>query len=130
MTYLSSVKQPQSLLGPGLRTFFNMSSEWALTEEQEDQLLGHPGHATLQAWRQGEYQDARASVLNHVSCLLGIYKALHTLFPDSGQANRWIKRQITSPPFNGQSALAVMCSGNLDDLMAVRLFLEGELHGP
>src|SRR5690606_42051143 len=47
-----------------------------------------------------------------IGLVLGVYKALHTLFPDPVQADGWIRRPNSAPMFDGRRALDVMLSGN------------------
>ena len=56
--------------------------------------------------------------------VLGIYKALHILYPDEGLADRWVKLPNANPLFGGEPALALMTSG-IDGLYAVRRLLDG-----
>ncbi len=64
--------------------------------------------------------------LKRISFVLGIYAALHTLFPDQQQADGWIRRPNAGAPFKGEPALALMCTGRLGDLEIVREYLEGQ----
>jgi hypothetical protein len=64
--------------------------------------------------------------LQRISFVLGIYAALHTLFPDQQQADGWIRRPNAGAPFKGEPALALMCTGGLGDLEIVREYLDGE----
>lgn len=67
-----------------------------------------------------------SETLERVSYLIGIYVAPHIIFPDQGQVDFWVRRANNSPLFNGTIALALMCSGRLADLAAVREHLEVE----
>ena len=68
--------------------------------------------------------DVTREALERISYLLGIYRAVHTIFPNQQQADGWVRQPNSAPLFQGASALALMCSGRLDDLAAVRQHLE------
>ena len=61
-------------------------------------------------------------VLERVSYVLGIYKALQILFPDPGQADAW--PAASNQAFGGRSALDRMLGGNVADLYEVRKYLD------
>ena len=116
---------PAQLSGPALRTFFNIARDWRLTIEQQRILLGGPSRSTLFVWRKDQDIELSRDVLERISYVLGIYKALHILFPDAAQADGWIHRANAAVPFNGQSALQRMLHGSVADLYAVRAYLDG-----
>ncbi len=112
--------------GPGLRTFYNIAQEWGLTAEEQMVLLGSIPSSTFYYWKKQVTERGDISLsrdtLERISYVLGIYKALRILLPDSYQA--WVKRPNTNPLFGGRSALDRMLSGNMSDLIAVRQFLD------
>jgi hypothetical protein len=57
-----------------------------------------------------------------LSYILGIYKSLQILLPNTTAADAWIKKANTAPLFGGKSALERMLGGNTGDLLAVRQF--------
>jgi hypothetical protein len=59
-----------------------------------------------------------------VSLVLGIYKALRLLFVDGLEALRWLKAGNHDLPFAGRSPLERMLLGSIDDLYAVRRYLD------
>ena len=60
--------------------------------------------------------------LDRISYMLGIYRALHELFPEPKQADGWVRRP--NGFFGGFSALQRMLVGGMGDLHAVREYLE------
>lgn len=74
----------------------------------------------------GALDELWPELLRRVSYVLGIYQALHILFPSQQQADSWICHPNTGIPFKGHTALSLMCSGRLDDLAAVRGYLEAQ----
>ena len=67
-----------------------------------------------------------ADVLERISYILGIYKALHLLFADRAQADGWVRRPNAALMFGGRSALERMLAGQVADLYVVRQYLEGQ----
>src|SRR5262245_3702827 len=126
MTQTAPTPHRRDLAGPALRTFFNLAKEWNLSAEQERTLLGQPARSTFFRWKQGAIGEVSHDLLERVSYMLGIYKALQILFPDKAQANTWISRPNTAPLFNGQSALERMLSGQVIDLYVVRQYLDAQ----
>jgi hypothetical protein len=103
----------------GLRAFFNIARDWALSADEQIVLLGFfKWKATPQTARLGR------DTLERLSLILGIYKALQILLPQAEAADGWIKRANTAPPFGGRRALDRMLAGNVSDLVAVRQYLD------
>jgi len=124
---VSAVPSRRDLSGPALRTFFNLAKAWGLTPDQERVLLGQPPRSTFFRWRAGqEGVELAKDVLERISYLLGIYKALHILLPNNEHADSWVKRPNTAPGFNGMSALDRMLGGHVVDLYAVREYLDAQ----
>lgn len=118
--------QPQHLSGPALRAFFNITSAWNLSTAQQRKLLGNPPSSTFFKWKRELAGSLPRDVLERISYVLGIYKALQILIPDAARADSWITRPNTAPLFSGQSALDRMLGGNVGDLYAVRQYLDAQ----
>ncbi len=112
-----------------LRTVFNIADSWQLSSKETRILLGSPPESTFYKWKSGKVGVVSRDLLERVSYLLGIYKALQLLLPAPSAADAWIKRPNDAPLFNGKSALEVMLSGNVADLYLVRQYLDGERSG-
>lgn len=112
-----------------LRTVFNIADSWQLSSRETRILLGSPPESTFYKWKSGKVGVVSRDLLERVSYLLGIYKALQLLLPAPSAADAWIKRPNDAPLFNGKSALEVMLSGNVADLYLVRQYLDGERSG-
>ncbi|WP_353215929.1 antitoxin Xre/MbcA/ParS toxin-binding domain-containing protein [Salinisphaera hydrothermalis] len=114
-----------------IKATLRLGQLWHLPDSVLSTLLGGLPAVVLRDWR--DQLGASASVdavltpeqLDRVGCLLGIYKALHTLFPDDDQADGWIKRANMDPVFEGRSALDILRQGRIEDLQFVRHYLEG-----
>jgi hypothetical protein len=112
------------LSGPGLRTFFAVAAELRLPIDEQCRLLGGIGRSTCHKWRNDQKVILSRDQLERVSLVLGIYKALRLLFVDGSETLRWLKAGNTDLPFAGTSPLARMLRGSIDDLYAVRRYLD------
>jgi hypothetical protein len=115
----------ERLSGPGLRTFFNIAAEWGLTVEPQRMLLGGVAPSTYHKWKAGSVGTLSYDQLERISLVLGIYQALKLLFADDAGGVRWLKAANTDLPFAGGSPLDRMLRGGIDDLHAVRRYLDG-----
>lgn len=117
----------QALSAPALRVFFNIAELWGLSLEQQMRLLGEPARSTFFKWKKSPNAATLSKdMLERISYILGIYKALQILLPKAESADAWIKKPNTAPAFGGQSALDRMLSGNVADLYAVRQYLDAQ----
>jgi hypothetical protein len=118
---------PQRLSSAALQAFFNLSARWGLNASQERVLLGSPPESTFFKWKaEKTARRLGRDVLERISYLLGIYKALSILLPSSRAADEWVKKPNTAPLFHGRSALERMLGGSLVDLADVRRFLDAQ----
>jgi hypothetical protein len=125
---LQDRKEPavrQRLSGPALRAFFNISTAWEMSVGEQRALLGWPANSTFHKYKSGEPGTLSYDTLTRISLLLGIYKALHILYPDAQLANRWVKLPNSNPLFAGKPALSLMTEGGIDGLLQVRRLLDG-----
>ncbi len=120
----------RDMAAAGLRAFFNIARDWGLNTDAQMVLLGTPGRSTFFKWKSApETADLKRDTLERLSYILGIYKALQILLPDTTAADAWVKKPNTAPLFGGQSALDRMLGGNVADLMAVRQYLDVQRGG-
>ena len=119
----------RNLSGPALRAFFRISAAWGLKSAEERVLLGQPPESTFFKWKKEQDGTLSRDVLERISYVLGIYKALQILFPDPVRADAWIKRANSAPLFAGQRALNRLLSGNVSDLFVVRQYLDAQRGG-
>lgn len=112
---------------PALRTVFRIFDELGIKPEEGERLLGEIPRSTYYRWRKHpEKATVTRDLLERLSYLLGIYKALQILVPDRRQQAAFLRRQNTHPVCAGRAPLAVMLSGNVADLYRVRRWLDGE----
>jgi Antitoxin Xre-like helix-turn-helix domain/Antitoxin Xre/MbcA/ParS C-terminal toxin-binding domain len=125
--HLQPGADPQRLSSAALQAFFNLSAHWGLSASQERILLGSPPESTFFKWKaEKTARRLGRDVLERISYLLGIYKALHILLPSPRAADEWVKKPNTASLFQGRSALERMLGGSLVDLADVRRFLDAQ----
>ena len=93
-------------------------------------MLGNPSRAAYFKWNKApETALLSRDTLERISYLLGIYKSLQILLPNTISADAWISKPNNTPLFGGQSALDRMLSGNVADLFVVRQYLDAARGG-
>jgi hypothetical protein len=122
-------KSRRRLSGPALRTFFAVAGAWQLSVTQQRALLGWPAASTYHKYKAGQGSALSFDMLTRISLVLGIYKALHILYPDPGLADRWVTLPNTNPIFGGAPALTLMLEGGIDGLYQVRRLLDARRGG-
>lgn len=110
----------------GLRTVFRIAGEWGLSTAELMVLLGEPARSTFFRWKAGDVGQVSRDLLERLSYLVGIYKALQILLPRGDHANEYLKRPNTAPVFGGRSPLEVMLGGQVADLYRVREYLDAQ----
>jgi hypothetical protein len=117
------------LSGPAIRTFFSICKAWRLTVEEEKALLGWPATSTLYKYKQNDIGTLSYDVLIRISLVLGIYDALHILYPDKELADRWIKLPNSNSLFGGRPAIDFLTKAGMDGLYQVRRLLDNRKQG-
>ena len=112
--------------GPALRAFANIAEAWGLSVAEQLKLLGIGSRSTYFKWRREQSPRLPQDTLERLSYLLGIYKSLQILLPDTRAADAWVRQPNSAPPFGGNSALERMLSGQVADLYIVRQYLDAQ----
>jgi hypothetical protein len=117
------------LSGPGLRAFLNIADLWGLSEGERMMVLGLPGRSTYFGWvskaREGRDLTLPVDVLLRISAVLGVHKALRTLFGGSkAEEVAWLRDPHDAPDFGGQPPMALLANGTQDGIMLVRRYLD------
>jgi hypothetical protein len=110
----------------GLRAFVRVADLWHLSIAEQLTLLGLSSRSTYFKWRKEPQVRLPRDTLERISYILGIYKALQLLLPDTRAADEWIRRPNEAAVFGGRSALDRMLSGNVADLYIVRQYLDAQ----
>jgi hypothetical protein len=121
-------EERRRLSGPALRAFFRIAELWGLNVEAQRALLGWPSRSAFYNWRSGP-ATLPYDTLVRLSLVLGIYKALHVLYPDDDFADGWINMRNTNALFGERTPLEVLVQGDVGTLYAVRRLLDGRRGG-
>lgn len=119
-------ERPRGGQPTSLDFFFKLAEIWDLSTEQQIKLLGSPARSTYFRWRK-DGGDVSADTLERISHLGSIYKALSILLDSSEAVVSWIRRP--NRYFEGATALDVMLSGNLSDIIRVRQYVDAQRGG-
>lgn len=119
-------KEPHGAGAAGLRAFAQVAQLWHLSIAEQLTLLGLSSRSTYFKWRKDPHARLPRDTLERISYLLGIYKALQVLLPDTRAADEWVRQPNEAPVFGGGSALERMLSGNVADLYIVRQYLDAQ----
>jgi hypothetical protein len=109
---------------PALRAFFATARQWQLAATDERGLLGWPPPSTFHKYKSGDAGVLSFDTLTRVSLVLGIYKALHILYPEPAFADRWMQMPNSHVLFGGQTPLALALDAGIDGLFQVRRLLD------
>ncbi len=107
-----------------VKLFFRLAALWRLSIEQQRVLLGGISRQTHYNWREGKVGPLSRDQLERISLILGIHSGLKLLFADEASAERWFTAANHDVPFGGASPLARMTQGSIDDLYAVRRYID------
>lgn len=117
------------LSAPAMRTFLNVAKAWELGVEEQRALLGWPAASTYHKYKGGNVGALPYDMLIRISLVLGIYKALHILYPDDALADRWVKVPNGNPMFGGRPAISLILEGGIDGLTQTRRLLDARRGG-
>jgi hypothetical protein len=113
------------LSAPAMRTFLNVCAAWNLSVNQQRGLLGWPAPSTYHKYKAGRTGTLSFDGLTRISLVLGIYKALHILYPQAELADHWVRLRNANPLLGGKMPLEIMIDGGIDGLYRVRRLLDG-----
>src|SRR5215204_3942385 len=120
----------KGMSGPAIRSFLKIADEaWGLNVDQQRALLGWIGASTYHKYKAGDVGTLSYDTLTRVSLVLGIYKALHILFPDPELADKWVRLPNKNKLFAGRSPIEFMANGEMANMYLVRRLLDGRRGG-
>lgn len=115
--------------GPAMRTFFNIAAKWGLEAKEQIALLGSPAQSTFYKYKAGDVGTLSFDLLTRISLVLGIYKDLHILFPDTAVADRWFRLPNSNPMFGGLTPAQYVAQNDIDAVYRVRRLLDARRGG-
>jgi len=108
------------------RVFIGIAEAWLLSDEEQVDLLALNGIDAIDDLRRPSTEPLPRHVLIRIGNVLKIYKTLRVLFPHGENADGWVRRPNGNPIFGGKSALELMTTRQLADLVRVREYLEAQ----
>lgn len=106
----------------GIKAVFALAERWKIEKEQIRILLGRPSERTYYNWKAGRIAVPSHDTMSRIGLLLGIHRALRTLFSNPENVYGWISRK--NDDFGGQTPLERMLGGEVMDLAYVRQYLD------
>ncbi len=104
--------------------FRNLMRLWACTPGQQLRLLGYGDRTDLCEFERWQAHGLPHDALLRISHLMGIHRALRSIFGNSPAAYGWVSRPNEAPPFAGRAALELLFEGRFAQ---VREYLERQL---
>ena len=124
---LSDRAERERLSSAALKGFFRLVAAWNVRDEDARELLGGVSSGSFYEWKKTPPKALDMDRLTRISCLIGIYKALHILYGDS-LADRWVGLPNTNALFAGRTPLQAMLGGGIPAMQVVRRLLDAR-HG-
>ena len=121
---LHDPKERVRLSPAAVRSMAKLAAAWDLSVDQLCTLLGGVPPSTWHAWAKKAPRDLGVDRLTRVSYLLGIFTALHVLYPASPLADQWIARPNSNAMFGGRRPLDIMLTGGIAAMDRVRSLLD------
>ena len=121
---LRDPKIRERMSSPAVRLFMRLCDLWRLAVDQRRALLGDISPAAYHNWKNGKTGTLTRDQLERISLVLGIHKGLRLLFAAEASATRWLTAPNRDLPFGGDSPLTRALKGSIDDLYAVRRYID------
>lgn len=122
---LARTKTRSTLSGPGFRAFLAIAERWRLSVHDQLTLLGSIPPSTYHLWKSKGPSTLSRDQLERISLLIGIWRGLRLLFAEERLAEQWLTAINEDFPFFGASPLSTLLRGSIDDLYAVRRYIDG-----
>lgn len=98
---------------------------WNLSSEQGSNVLGGVRQTTLDSWRRGEFEPIDQDIALRLSLLMGIHKALRTLFIDDERAYAWVS--TPNSDFDERPPIDSLTERDVSGLYRVRSYLRAAI---
>ncbi len=115
----------ETVAGPVFQIFVNICDEWELSVPQRLKLLGGIiGESTYHNWKSGKSIKMNVALLERISLILGIYKALNLIFVNEGKSHEWLAAMNDDAVFASMSPVHFMLQGPVENLYRTRRYLD------
>jgi len=112
---------------PAVDGFFAIMDKWRVSTEKAGDLLGGMPRSSVYKLKTAA-GTLRQDELTRISYIVGIYKALHILLPDT-LADQWISQANENILFGGQTPLEYIVKAGIPGLHQVRSLLDAARGG-
>lgn len=106
-----------------IEAFVDISDKWGLRSHDARLLLGGISSRRYYTLKKNHRGLLTQDELTRLSLLIGIFKALNTLFSEK-LANQWMSRPNSNPMFKNQPPLVFLIQGGMPGMLAVRQLLD------
>ncbi|MCA1584457.1 MAG: MbcA/ParS/Xre antitoxin family protein [Acidobacteria bacterium] len=125
---LTSREERERLSPAALKAFFNIIERWNIRDPDARALLGGVSNGPYYKWKKDPSRLLDADALTRISYLVGIFKALNTLYGET-LADQWITLPNANRVFSGQPPLAYLKTGGVPAMQTVRRLLDARRGG-
>jgi len=115
----------ESISQPIFQVFLNICDEWELSVPHRLKILGGIiSESTYHNWKSGKSIKLNLALLERISLILGIYKALNLIFLNDIKAHQWLNAQNDEALFSSISPLNFILQGPVENLNRTRKYLD------
>jgi hypothetical protein len=115
----------ESIAAPIFQVFVNICDEWEFSVPQRLRLLGGIiGESTYHNWKTGKAIKLNLALLERISFVLGIYKALNLIFVNEIKSHEWLNAVNDDAVFAGLAPMQFMLQGPVENLNRTRKYLD------
>ncbi len=124
---LSRLETRERLSQSAIDGLFSIAEQWHVPIEKIGELLGGVPRSSLYKLKTAA-GTLRVDELTRISCIVGIYKALHILLPEE-QADRWMTQPNDNLLFGGQAPVDYAIRTGIPGLQQIRSLLDAARGG-
>jgi hypothetical protein len=119
-----SVRENRARLSPAaIKGILRIATHWKLRDEDTRALLGGISSGSFYLLKGGTRKTLDEDRLTRISLLIGIYKALNSLYSQK-LADAWMTLPNTNPMLAGNSPLTYVKQGGIPALLRLRQLLD------
>lgn len=125
---LTAPAERERLPKSALSGFVKLANAWNLRDKEARELLGGFSSSAFYEWKKSPARVLEVDRITRISCLIGIYKALHIIYGDK-LADEWVNLPNRNLIFGGRTPLVYMQAGGLLAMRTVRKLLDARRGG-
>lgn len=98
---------------------FRILDKWQCNEEEKMALLGVPRSSLYRMRSQPDKAKVGRDLADRLSYILNLHGSLRTIFSRPESVYGWVRKANQHPLFGGRSAMDLLSSGHMEDLIDV-----------